>query len=644
MLFKQAIASTLVGILLLCNTQVAFGADIEANIESVTTTEEVEKMMTAGVDDLAVQLNDLYKEVGKSLNIDYVYVKIMHLIAGGKAVYADKRPNIYAELTVDSMESPFYIEGATQNFAVQAPWANLPDETIERPNKYYLPDTAYSVTSEVVKLMNNRYYADRGQMQPYFSALNNDVKTNVIFCEAMLEYTGSSREAIESFYSSYEKILYEKEKDENVLESDGEGHFTFKDKFKTILTSNNISSARDLEILSIILSFDSKLAASSNPDTVKDEYVIPYIADYTSRENMMLASMSVVGKVRYVWGGGHLGPASINGINPAWEAFYDTYPTTAEEGTDGLNRCIQPTGCWCPIHKAVEAANGCLDTASVYYSVEDYVDSRKEIMDTQNMEDDKYSKLLDNALNFERGVNSHRLDGLDCSGYASWVYNQITGERNYDSGARNFISAGNLAHVNYGAKMLPGDVFSWGSHIVVVIGQVRQGSDAYVMVEASPNMVKFGAMYYGSASQADRAKAISVAKEANDLIGGIPLTEKTHVYNMDSVGFSESEESGRYAEIGRLKYSYLDENIVIGQYNKTMKDMTAQEIIQYTIDNITPQYVTGLNTYTGTVYNTDKLKSTTLDSEIVLRNEEAVKAATVEDTDKAVSLTPELKR
>lgn len=649
MLLKRVVASTLIGMLLLSSTQVAFATDVDTVdnpatttkvISEITTEDEVDKIVAAGVDDLAVQLNDLYREVGKSLNIDYVYVKIIHLIAGGKAVYADKRPNIYAELAVDSVEAPFDIAGATQSYSNQAPWVVFPDETVERPNKYYLPDAAYSATSDVVKLMNQRYYADRGQMQDYFDALSKDVKTNVIFCEAMLEYIGSDREAIESFYSNYEKILYEKDKDENVLESNGDGTFTIKDKFKDILTSNNLSSDRDIEVLSIILSFDSKLAASSNPDAIKDEYVLPYKLDYTSRENMMLASMSVVGKVRYVWGGGHLETGTINGINPAWQAFYEAYPIEPEE--EGFGRCIQPTGCWCPIHGAVEAENGCLDSAAVYYSVEEYVDSRKEVIDTQNMEDEKYKNLLESAIDFDHGVNSHRLDGFDCSGYASWVYNQISSSRTYDCGARYFISAGGLKHIDYGSKMLPGDVFSWGSHIVVLVGPAKENSDAYVILEASPNTVKFGVMYYGSAKQADKDLAINIAREANDLIGGLPLTEKTHIYNMDTRGFSEDEETGRYAEIGRLPYSYLDEDIVISEYNKKFKDMTAKEIIQYTLDNLNTQYITGLSAYTGSVFDISDISNTKLDDSIIVKNEAAVKAAQLDDSIGVVALTDDL--
>lgn len=632
MLIKRIVASVIASVMIVGTTQVAYAAEAESSdapemtitIDSSISSEGTTEVTTPALDDLAVQLNDMYVEVGRNLNIDYIYVKILHLLAGGKAVYADKLPNIYSETTVESMQGPFDIEGATQTYSVQAPWIVCPDKEIERPSKYYIVDAAYSTTSDIVKLMNQRYFADRGQMQDYFDALSKEVKTNIVFCEAVMEYIGSDREAIESFYSIYEKILYEKETGENVIEANGDGTFSIKDKFKQIFTSNNITSERDLEVLCLILSFDSKLAASSSPDEVKDEYVAPYKIDYTSRENMMLAAMSVVGKVRYVWGGGHLDTGTLNGINPAWQAFYEAYPTEPED--EGFGRCIQPTGCWCPIHGAVEAENGCLMSAETVYSVEEYIDSRKEVIDTSELDTEIYKNLLNSDIDFSRGVNSHRLDGFDCSGYASWVYNQISSTRTYDCGARNFIAAGGLRSIAYGSEMLPGDVFSWGSHIVVVVGAVRDGSKAYAILEASPNTVKFGVMYYGSARQSDINTAINVAREANDLIGGLPLTEKTHIYNMDSVGFSEDEPTGRYAEIGRLQYSFLDENIIIAEYGKKIKDMTAQEIIQYTLNNMNEKYVTGLSTYTGSIYDVSTFKSVSIDAEVMASNEQAMQS------------------
>ena len=272
MLLKRTLSSIVIGVMLTGLVQPAFALETNAPIpiDDCDNSQYEYTPEPEGIEDLGVQLNDMYHEVGSSLNIDYVYVKIIHLLAGGKAVYADKRPNIKSELTVDNVKAPFEIEGATQNWNISASWVICPEEEIERPSKYFVPDAAYSATSEVVKLMNTRYYADRGVMQDYFDALNNDVKTNILFCEAIMEYIGSDREAIESFYPVYEKLLYEKEKDENVVESNGDGTFSMKDKFKEILISNNISNERDIEVITLILSFDSKLAKSSTPDALKE--------------------------------------------------------------------------------------------------------------------------------------------------------------------------------------------------------------------------------------------------------------------------------------------------------------------------------------------------------------------------------------
>ena len=185
MLIKRIVASVIASVMIVGTTQVAYAAEAESSdapemtitIDSSISSEGTTEVTTPALDDLAVQLNDMYVEVGRNLNIDYIYVKILHLLAGGKAVYADKLPNIYSETTVESMQGPFDIEGATQTYSVQAPWIVCPDEEIERPSKYYIVDAAYSTTSEIVKLMNQRYFAGRGQMQDYFDALSKEVKT-----------------------------------------------------------------------------------------------------------------------------------------------------------------------------------------------------------------------------------------------------------------------------------------------------------------------------------------------------------------------------------------------------------------------------------------------------------------------------------
>lgn len=599
-LVKKLLASVLVSIIFVSNITVAFAIEEEYGTDNNITEAEV-----TNIDDLNTQLNDLYHRVGEELNINYLYVKILHMIAGGKAVYAETLPNIYADQTVESLSGSFDIEGANQTYELAAPWVNCPDDTISRPSKYYIPDAAYNITANIITIMNNRYNADRGIMQNYFNALDNSVKTNILFCEAVLQYTGSSIESVNSFYNIYEKIIYDKDSNENVIESNENGEFHFKSKYEEIIRNNGINTDRELEILSIILRFDSKLAASSDTNDISTDYVVPYKVGYTSRENMMIAAMSLVGKVRYVWGGGHIGTGTIEGINPAWQLYYNIY--SKDENEESYCKCIRPNNGWCPLHGVVNGGNTCLFNSETVYSAEDYINERKDIMDTSTIETESFENMMNN-INISNGISSHRLDGLDCSGFASWLYNQITdSEKRFDSGALGFIGQSGMESLGVGGKLLPGDVFSWGSHIIVIVGPSVTNSSAYVMIESAPNVVKFGVAYYSGAKPGDIAEALKIAKEANDLFGDLDKSEQTGLFNMTKLTYNGEEDDplNGYHDCGRLKQNFIDENTVLSDYNKRIIDMTATEIIQHTINNMTYKYLNGIGVYKGELFNTE---------------------------------------
>lgn len=621
-LLKQIIlsilSSILAGIMVLSLSIPAYA--VESNVNTVVKTS-----------DLGSQLDDMYKQVGEHLNINYMYVKMLHLIAGGKAVYADEIPNIYSEETVQNINGPFDIAGANQSYESEASWVYCPDTTIVRPSKYYLPDAAYNVTASIVKIMNDRYYIDRGSMQNYFNALKPAVKTDILFYESVLIYIGADEKSVDMFYQTYEKILYDKESNENVVTTDINGNCTIKDKFKQILISNGIKSDIALKDLAIIFSFDSNLAVSNNPDSVKTAYVTPYKLGYTSRENMMIAAMSLVGKCRYVWGGGHLTTGDIKGINPVWKMFNDLYPNTPTDTTGkklaGYNDCIEPSSTWCPLHGAVgKSTNGCLFESNTVHSVTEYLSERANCMDVSTLKDPKFSQLF-SEVNFDAGVVSHRLDGLDCSGYASWLYNQISSERVYDSGATAFIKAGQLRHVNFGDRLYAGDVFSWGAHIVIIVGPSSIDSNAYVILEQSPPEVKFGVLYFNNTSSEDINKAYQIARESNSLIGNINSNVHVNKFNADKLGFKtvcdttvdtdgdviSSVENTRYAEFGRLSTGFIDEETILSDVNKSIKNMTALEIIQHTIYMMPEQYISGLIEYKGNMLSTTKTMNQSTD-------------------------------
>ena len=579
-----------------------------AEIENTITEDEYGNVV---IEDLGVQLDGLYTEIGDKLNIDSIFVKILHILAGGKAIYDEKLPDIYSDITIESVKGSFDILGATCEYSSKADWILCSDETISRPSKYYVPDAAYSVATDIVKIMNRRYNCDRGVMQDYFDDLAIEVKTQILFCEAVLEYTGNDEETVNSLYKIYEKIIYDKEANENVIEVDESGNFYFKDKFLQIVKSNGITDDGAINNLAIIFSFDSKLAASKDLDEIQESYVYPYEYGYQSRENMMLAAMSVVGKVRYIWGGGHLLNEGIQGINPSWEAFCSMY----EEDEQGNLKCIKPSNSWCPVHGSVtDNENGCLLKSDDITSIEEYVEYLNETVGTSvTFEVDKYSEIL-SGVDLVHGVSAHRLDGLDCSGFTSWLYTQVS-DKTFDSGARGFIGQAGIKSLKFGSNLLPGDVFSWGEHIVAIVGRVRDGSKSYVSVESTPNMVKFGVVYYAGASTADIAYGIQIANEANKLIGNLPEDESAHIYNMSACVYTADEDASEqeqswngYHEIGRLSAAFIDEKTVISEYGKTMSDMNAVEIIQHTIDNLPYRYLSGIETYTGEMFNTEVAK------------------------------------
>jgi hypothetical protein len=668
-------------------------------VASAETIEETDNSVNS-------QLNTLYQQVSDYLDMDISYVKQLHILAGGSYLYADTQPNIYIDKTVQTLNGPMDIPGANTVYQL-APFVEC--ENIERPSKYYMPDAIYSVCYDIQALMGQRYYYNRGDMQEYFDSLQEDTKYRIIFYEAVLLYTGEPEETVNKLYTAYEKILYDKRVNENVVESYGDGQIRIKDKFLNIVNDIGITSEKSINYLAVMLSFDGNLAASDNLESLKESYTVPYKLNYTSRENMMIAAMSLAGKVRYTWGGGHSGASLIDGINPVWSQWEALYPDepystyTDEEGEDhlvrniGFGKCLKSGNSWCPIHGTVSGSYH----GGTVYSLDQYIEARKDILNVDELSSDKYREML-STIDFKNGINIHTLDGLDCSGYASWLYNQITDKYTINSTAVDFTNQAGIKKVTFGSELLPGDVFSWTEHIVIIIGKATESGKAYVTIEQTPNVLKFGVVYYSGASQSDIDRAYQIAKEANELIGGInsqyekpskycmndqgkitvsvntdasgriqisqisyyideagniivtsglipdsfddqelittpPETEdgyttytiKFYMNNTDNSDDNDSDNSSEdessnssktvtktehvYA-IGRFQDPFIDENTLVGDVNKTIKSMTADEIIQYTITKLPISYVSGYSTYEGEIFDKSKTASSLYDS------------------------------
>lgn len=618
---KRMLAALLAALSIFSCTELAYAQSDPVEFDTPRVqAEPLNATDSTRIGDLKSQLEALYRRVGEELNIDYLYVKILHLIAGGKATYADALPDIYTDLTLSALPGAFDIDGAEQDYDRTAPWAVCGDKSVTRPNGYYLPDAAYNVAADVVAIMNNRFAGDRGSMQGYFDVLTTDAKRSILFCEAVLEYAGS-RDAADAFFLAYLEMLEAKEAGENVLTKSASG-VVFKETYRNILVECGISAANDLNILSTILSFDGVLAAGSGTDSVCTETVIPFVPGYSSRDNMMLAAMSIVGKCRYVWGGGHMTTGNIVGINPMWNVFHDAYLNSDVEVSSKYSKCVIPDGSWCPMHGKQNDWDGCLFRSKTAYSAADYIAERQDVLDLSGVDLDKLTAQLEADVDFSAGVTSHRLDGLDCSGYTSWLYNQVTGDNYvFDSGAYYFIGQRGIKRMKSGTTLVAGDVFSWGDHIVVIVGPVKEGSKAYVMLEAGRTNVKFGVAYYRNAKNADIAEALEVAKEANLLVGNMDETEATRKFSM-TIGFGGNypgDPKTGYRAWGRLRVSFADEDTIVPEYGKTITEMTAQEIIQYTMEHTPYQYISGLETYSGEHFDLEGIRSsmTTVKTDLV---------------------------
>lgn len=582
-----------------------------AQAATITQTTLLAGLYAASTDVLVDQLDELYHTVAEQFDIPYTYVKALHIVAGGKTMYADKRPKLYTDTTSQAFPGPFDIEGATQKYDRKAPFAYCADSSVERPSRYYLPDAAYSVTSEIVELMNARYTVDRGLMQEYFNALLPDVKMNIVFYEAVMEYCGYTPEQVNMLYKTYEQLLYKKEKDEYVVALTAVNEYEIKDKFRSIFYKNGIT---DLDILAKVMSFDKRLAECDTPDSLKSEIPLPYRLDYTSRENMMVAAMSIVGKVKYIWGGGHLGTGNISGISPIWSAFEEVYDTS-----DKSNRCIKPGSTWCPIHGDIgESDNGCAFEGGGISTIQEYLELRGNLLKTTKsyakIEGKDLSKIfLNGSVAFtnyagnKQSVAPHRLEGLDCSGFTSWLFNQIDSERIYDCGATAFITAGKLIELEWGSNLYPGDVITWGSHIIAVVGTLDDTWTTYLIVESAPNTVKLGVAYMPGATKEQLAEAKALASQANILLGNTG-DEPINVFNLEGRRYSttvvEDEETGEVSynktlvlHFGRLGRPFIDEFDTVDNTDKTMKQLVAKEIIQHTIDILPEEYLSGLEEY-----------------------------------------------
>ena len=200
-----------------------------------------------------------------------------------------------------------------------------------------------------------------------------------------------------------------------------------------------------------------------------------------------------------------------------------------------------------------------------------------ERLDAAELRDEKYEEML-SKVDYSKVINIHTLDGLDCSGFASWLYNQLTDDFEVNSTAINFLNQKAFKEIPLSSQLLPGDLFTWTSHIVIIVGKVSDSNKVYVTIEQTPNVLRYGVLYHTGASKDEIEKGKEIAAEANLLIGGLdPELEPPHCYNMDGVGkYTVENTITEEVEVSEevLKYEYAsddsddldDDNLEDGQW------------------------------------------------------------------------------
>lgn len=573
MKFRSNISSAICAIILIV---VMLGNSYDYSMGKASNNlEETTKIIKTDPVKFTEDVEILYQYVADELKIPSKYVKIAHLVAGGKAIYADKYPNIFIDTTSEVMEPPFYIPGANTKYTRKS-GAVCPDENVKRPNKYYMPDAAYNVTYEIMQLAKEREGYYKKNTNEYFESLGNDIQKDIVFYEGLVKYCGGTDEEVAKVIDTYMKIFNSKDKNEYVLYVNKQGKYKFMTKFTDIMEEY---SDRTRNVLAIAMSFDGRLALSDLGENYQKQMI--YNVNEKSRVNLILTSLSLIGNVRYVWGGGHRGASNINGVSPIWIAFNQLYSNNEDS-------CITPSNTWCPVHGSMgKSDNSCLGHDIQVTSLNDYIRVRKSMLSNSGKLL-TYNELV--GVLGETIVNPlepHRLEGLDCSGYTAWVYNQIDSNRVYSGVALDFVSANGMKKLNAGSKLLPGDIVAWDKHIVMVIGKVTDSNRSYIIIEQAPNTVKLGVLVTGGVGTEELNYAKNIAKMYSMKVSNRSGNEYINTYYLDGIRYVYDEETEVETEvlsIGRLSSKFDDEDTLVANYGKTIKELTAEQILEHCIN------------------------------------------------------------
>ena len=514
-----------------------------------------------------IQIEELISDMAERFSMEPWQVRVIYRMMKLNPVYTDKAPNIYTDLSVTELveQDKYTIESYQKDSSY-----------ITEPSNKRLADVVYSVmknfdTFEIENTLTNEGIINGIEVR----YLSEKDKGYIKFALNVLDFFGQG-EHKETFCADYKRII-------SLIVSDDISTKTLyldsnkNAQFNTLVAKELFGDTYNEEYVSMLANILSgNDALINNGSFLNAEYAsgvvgYPYKYMYFSRANMMRAAISVVGKVRYIWSGGHGGGSNIAGINPMWERFNDVYKQNSPSSS------IKNSGTWCPIHGS---AGNCAYRGNSVKTVDQYIDYFNSNLSNNGYGQYTYGIDRQEVYNVFNGrgtvatyssqaLNPHSLDGLDCSGFACWLYNQVDGSSVKDTVASSFASCAGMRRLKFGEQLYPGDAVGWDTHIIIIFGQYSK--DCYITVEQTPDELKFGACSFnGGSARLNEAKAY--ADKLNDKFG-VTDGEGANSFNFNNY-------TGRGLGISRSARKYIDEGKKIDKYGRSFEHLNATEILE----------------------------------------------------------------
>lgn len=531
------------------------------------------------------QVDEVISDASEEYELEEWKMSVLARELDIEPVYSDKSANVYTDLScVELTDGSLF---TVENYNNISRNSDGSDENLEGDRRNFV-DVVYSLAKGYKEFENsnvdNNEYINNDTRIKY---LTDEDKSYVKFSLDALDFIGKG-EYKDKFCTDYKNIIdtvQENNLTTKVIYVDNENNTKINGVIEDNVVRTEDTTDDYVNTLSNILSGSTQFTNNvtfcknyeeptvpvvENSDGVEQNSQFRYLE--LTRRNMMVAATSLVGKVRYIWGGGHGGGAQIAGANPTWEKFNSAYK---EKGIDG---CLESSSGSCPIH----GNSACAYRGPSVNTIEEYISAWDKQMSDAGFENaidgidanKMYSVFRDRNTVSEyksQSLGLHQLDGLDCSGFTCWVYNQVDSYDTKDTVAVSFVNTDDVKRIKLGDELYPGDAIGWDTHIVVVFG--KYADNCYIVVEQTPDVLRFGAVSVGSGSKY-LDEAGKYADELNAM-AGIDTSENKAVKRQ------LEKYSGRSLGIARLDRPFEDEGVEIPQYGKSFENLTAQEIVEY---------------------------------------------------------------